>query len=97
MVAVIAALGVLVFRAGTGLAAGFALVTLLGWRVLPPFWRVIQDARPEASRRAVKAGVLSLVLLDATFGSVYAGPFYALVILAVAGGAWVCARAFAVT
>ena len=51
----------------------------------------------EISRRAVKTGVLSLVLLDATVGSVYAGPLYALIILAVAGAAWVCARAFAVT
>jgi 4-hydroxybenzoate polyprenyltransferase len=97
MTAVLAALMVLSWQAGPWLIWGIALTALLGWRVLPAFWRAAGDARPESIRHAVKTGVLSLVLLDATLGSVYAGPFYALLILAVAGIAWACARAFAVT
>jgi hypothetical protein len=75
-----------------------ALLTLtLGWRVLPPFWAVYQQPDPGRIRRAVRAGVLSLVLLDAVIGATYAGPLYSLLILATALVAGFLARAFAVT
>jgi 4-hydroxybenzoate polyprenyltransferase len=98
MVAVLGALAAISLRAGSPLQwVGLALTTLLGTRVLPAFWKTARDGSPAISRRAVRTGVLSLVLVDATLGSVYAGPFYALLILAVAALAWACARAFAVT
>jgi len=37
------------------------LVAALAYRVLPPYWRVVKDPQPAVIRRAVKAGVLSLV------------------------------------
>jgi 4-hydroxybenzoate polyprenyltransferase len=77
--------------------AGLVLTALLGVRLLPPFvdvWR-----RPDAStiRAAVRAGVLSLVLLDAVLGAVYAGALYSAAILATALTAGWLARRFAVT
>ncbi len=82
---------------GTGGAAGVVLTALLGWRLLPAYARVWREPRPETIRHAVKTGVLSLVLLDAVLGAVYAGPVYGVVILAVAFVAGSLARRFAVT
>ena len=94
---VVAALFVMSFRTphSVALALGFAL--LLGWRVLPPLWRARQSGAPQDIRSAVRAGVLSLVLLDAAIGAVYAGAPYGLLILALAPIAWLLARPFAVT
>lgn len=77
--------------------AGLVLTAALAWRVLPPFWRVWQRPDPAAIRRAVRTGVLSLVLLDAVVGAVYAGPVYSIAILAIALSAGWLARRFAVT
>lgn len=73
------------------------VLALLGWRVVPPFlaaWRVPQ---PRWIRPAVKRGVLSLVLVNAVIGTVYAGPVYGAAILATALVANWLARIFAVT
>ncbi len=95
--AVVAALVVMSLRTGHNAAAGVAMALLLGWRVLPPFWRARQRCDPRNTRTAVRAGILSLVLLDAAIGAVYAGAPYGLLILALAPLAWLLARPFAVT
>ena len=77
--------------------AGLALVALLAWRVWPPFWRVWRAPAAGTIRTAVKAGVLSLVLVDAAIGAAYAGGPYAAAILATAVAAGILARLFAVT
>ncbi len=77
--------------------AGIVLVTALAYRVLPPFWRVLKDPRPAVIRRAVKAGVLSLVLVDAVISASYAGPLYAAAVLVTGLVAGVLARLFSVT
>jgi len=69
----------------------------LAWRVLPPFWRAARDSRPEAARGAVRAGVLSLVLVDAVIAGVYADMIYCLGVLATAVVAGWLGRRFAVT
>jgi 4-hydroxybenzoate polyprenyltransferase len=69
----------------------------LAWRVLPPFWEARRHPRPRAIRRAVRTGVLSLVLLDAVLAAAYAGMIYALAVLATALLAGWLARRFAVT
>ena len=77
LISLIGVVGVLAaIAAGSGARAvpALALTIVLGWRVLRPFWIVYQDPRPLAIRRAVKAGVLSLVLVDAVISTVYAGP-----------------------
>ena len=76
---------------------GLVLTLLFAGRVLPAFYRALRNADAQTIRNAVRTGVLSLVLLDAAIGGVYAGAPYGLLILALAPVAWLLARAFAVT
>jgi 4-hydroxybenzoate polyprenyltransferase len=91
------ALAIVSLRVGGGSLAGLALVGLLGWRVLPAFWKA--SAHPESGsiRRAVQAGVLSLVLVNAALAAAYAGVMYSLVVLAAGVLAVALARRFLVT
>jgi 4-hydroxybenzoate polyprenyltransferase len=73
------------------------LTAVLGSRVLPPFWAAYRQPDPMRIRRAIRAGVLSLVLLDAVIGAAYAGALYSLLILATGILAAALARVFAVT
>jgi 4-hydroxybenzoate polyprenyltransferase len=83
--------------AGPLSAAGLLLTLVLAARVLPPYVRVWQQPGPPTIRAAVRAGVLSLVLLDAVIGAVYAGPVYSVAILVTGLAARWLARRFAVT
>ena len=94
---VVATVLVLSLRSAHSVAAAVTLTLLLAWRVLPPFWRARERCDPRNIRLAVRAGVLSLVLLDAAIGAVYAGAPYGMLILALAPVAWLLARPFAVT
>jgi 4-hydroxybenzoate polyprenyltransferase len=78
-------------------AAGLLLTALLAVRLLPPYVQVWQSPTPDAIRRAVRTGVLSLVLLDAALGGIYAGMLYSVGILVTALTAGWLARRFAVT
>lgn len=82
---------------GSGRILALVLTALLGYRVLPRFWQVYKDPGPLVIRRAVKAGVLSLVLVDAAISAAYAGPLYGAAVLATALVAGSLARLFAVT
>ena len=95
---VLAALTVIGLDAGgRGEISALVLTALLGYRVLPPFWRVHTDPRPLVIRRAVKTGVLSLVLVDAAISAAYGGPLYTVAVLATALVAGSLARLFSVT
>jgi 4-hydroxybenzoate polyprenyltransferase len=94
---VMAALLVLAIRTPSGRVAAVVLTGALGLRVLPPFWRVVKDPRPMVIRQAVRAGVLSLVLVDAAISATYAGPVYAAAVLATGLVATSLARLFSVT
>ncbi len=94
---VIFALTGLAVAAGPGWLAPLAVVLLLSWRVLPPFWRVYREPQPLRIRQAIRAGVLSLVLVDAAIGAAFAGPLYAAMILATGVAAAGLARLFSVT
>jgi 4-hydroxybenzoate polyprenyltransferase len=84
-------------RSAHGWPAPVAIAAILAWRVLPAFWVAWREGRPETVRRAVRTGVLSLVLVDSAIGTAYAGMIYGLVILTVAFVAGRLARLFAVT
>ncbi len=94
---VVAALAVLALGAGERAVVALMLTAVLAWRVLPPFWTVYRISRPAEIRRAVRAGVLSLVILDAAIGAAYAGPLYSAAILATGVLAGMLARLFSVT
>ncbi len=94
---VVAALVVIALRSSGWPVPALVLAAALLWRVGPPFAAVYVDPRPPRIRRAVKAGVLSLVLLDAALSAAFAGPAYAAIVLATALVAGSLARLFAVT
>jgi 4-hydroxybenzoate polyprenyltransferase len=94
---VIAALAVIALRSGVWPIPALVLTAALAWRVGPPFAAVYTDPRAATIRRAVKAGVLSLVLLDAALSAAYAGPVYGAIVLATAIAAGALARLFSVT
>ncbi len=82
---------------GYGSLAGVVLTALLAWRVVPAFLASYRSPGPGTIRHAIKTGVLSLAILDAAIGAIYAGAPYSLVILATAFAAGMLARMFAVT
>ena len=93
---VIAALVVLQARSAATLWA-IALSGLLAWRVLPPFSDAARRPDAQTIRRAVRAGILSLVLLDAAIAGAFGGQWFALADLALAPVAYGLSRLFAVT
>jgi len=94
---ILAGLTAIAMNSTTGRLSALVLVAALAYRVLPPYWQVRKDPQPPVIRRAVKAGVLSLVLVDSVLGAAYAGPIYAAIILATGLVAGSLARLFSVT
>lgn len=96
----IAAIGGPQTGGGPGLGhRGWALllVAWLGVRVLPAFGLAARTTTAADIRRAVRTGVLSLVLVDAVIAASYAGIMNSLAVLATGLLAWGLARLFAVT
>jgi len=80
-----------------GFPRALPFVLLLAWRVLPAFFKASRDPTPASIRRAVVAGILSLIMLDAALAAGYAGFLYGLATLALSLVAARVARLFAVT
>jgi 4-hydroxybenzoate polyprenyltransferase len=77
--------------------AALPFIVLLGWRVMPCFWRAVSHPEPGVIRRAVMAGVLSLIVLDSALAAGYAGMMFGMAILALSLLAGGIARLFSVT
>jgi len=77
--------------------AGAVLTAALAIRVLPAFWRAYRRPEPMTVRRAVKTGILSLILFDAALAATYAGPAYGLAVVVLMLPAQLLAGLFAVT
>jgi 4-hydroxybenzoate polyprenyltransferase len=67
------------------------------FRISGPFWRAFRSLSPEAIRHAIKTGVLSLILLNASLSAVFAGPWYAAGVLLLYLPTMLLAKLFAVT
>ncbi|MGH8636813.1 MAG: UbiA-like protein EboC [Burkholderiales bacterium] len=91
------ALVAVALRSGSNALPAVVLAAALGVRVIPAFWFARRTPTPALIRTAVRRGVLSLVILDATLGAAYAGPIYGAIVLAVGLLAGALARMFAVT
>ncbi|WP_442936877.1 UbiA-like protein EboC [Nostoc sp.] len=76
-------------------ALPFAL--LLAIRVLPNFIKAAREPIAENIRNAVKIGVLSLIVLDASIASGFAGLYYGLLVLILLPISMKLAQLFAVT
>ncbi|WP_242045614.1 MULTISPECIES: UbiA-like protein EboC [unclassified Calothrix] len=70
---------------------------LLAVRVLPNFIQAAREPVPEKIRNAVKVGVLSLIILDATMAAGFAGLPYGLLVLILLPISLSFAKIFAVT
>lgn len=82
-----------------GMSAAFALpfFALLLYRIGKPFWRAFRALSAPEIRSAVKAGVLSLIMLNACLAAAFAGPWYAIAVLLLYVPAFLLAKLFAVT
>lgn len=62
-----------------------------------PFRQALRTGMPADLKQAVRAGVLSLILMDAAIGAGFAGPLYGLMILCLLPASLIFAKTFAVT
>jgi 4-hydroxybenzoate polyprenyltransferase len=76
---------------------GLPFFALLLYRVSPAFWRAIRTLRAQDVRVAVKAGVLSLIILNAAIAASFGGPVYGASLLLLYVPAAFLATWFAVT
>ncbi|WP_442946825.1 UbiA-like protein EboC [Nostoc sp. WHI] len=77
--------------------AALPFAVLLAIRVLPNFIKAAREPIAENIRTAVKVGVLSLIVLDATVASGFAGLYYGLLVLILLPISMKLAQIFAVT
>lgn len=77
--------------------AALPFVVLFAGRVVLPFVKAISEPTPEQIRTAVKAGVLSLIVLDATLAAGFASWPYGLLVLSLLPISMALAKTFAVT
>jgi len=95
----IAALGTLYIGCSSAVALGSValMLALLAWRVGPAFYNACVQPGAAQIRGAVKAGVISLVFLDASVAAAYQGLWYALGLVALVLVVSRLARLFPVT
>lgn len=70
---------------------------LFVYLIFPPLIRALRDPKPQHIGQAVKAGVISLIVLDALLAVSFAGWVYALLILMLLPLSFLLARVFSVT
>lgn len=68
-----------------------------GYFIFPPLLRALASLQPQDVRQAVKAGVMALILLDATLAAGFAGWRYGVLVLLLFPVSRLLARVFAVT
>jgi 4-hydroxybenzoate polyprenyltransferase len=72
-------------------------LALFAYLIFPPLLRAFRDRQPRNIGLAVKAGVISLIVMDAAIGASFAGWAYGLLVLALLPISRYLARIFAVT
>lgn len=77
--------------------SAFPFWILLAIRVFPAWYKATINPQPDIIRHAVKIGVISLILLDATFGAGFTDLFSGLLILSLLPLSFALARLFSVT
>lgn len=77
--------------------AALPFIAVFAGRVLLPFIQAVRQLSPEKIRTAVKAGVLSLIVLDAAVAAGFAGLPYGLLVLSLLPISMALAQLFAVT
>jgi 4-hydroxybenzoate polyprenyltransferase len=70
---------------------------LFAWQVIPRFIKAAREPNPEHIRTAVKVGVLSLIILDATIAAGFSSWYYGLLVVSFLPVSITVAKLFAVT
>ncbi len=76
---------------------GIPFLLLLLYLVIPPLLRAYQTLKPEHIQKAVKTGVLSLIVLDASIAAITAGWIIGSIVLLLLPLSVILAKRFAVT
>ncbi|MEM9673555.1 MAG: UbiA-like protein EboC [Bacteroidota bacterium] len=93
---VILALATLAIREQSGWVA-FVFLALFASQIYPPLIKAIRHTQPQLIGKAVKAGVISLIILNAVFASIFASGLFGLLVLLLLPLSIGLARYFAVT
>jgi 4-hydroxybenzoate polyprenyltransferase len=72
-------------------------IALFAYMIFPPLINAIQKQEPKLIGKAVKAAVISLIILNASLSAAFAGWFYGLLVLILLPISLWLARKFAVT
>lgn len=80
-------------------AVGTALlfIILFAGMVIPPFWKAAFQPEPDLIKKAIKRGVLSLILLNAAIAAGFGGFLLAVIVVLLLPLSLLLARLFAVT
>ncbi len=73
------------------------LIILFGYLILPPLWKAMQQQQPALIGKAVKAGVIALIVMNATLAAAFAGIWIGLAVLPLLPLSIWFAKKFAVT
>ncbi|MEM9829831.1 MAG: UbiA-like protein EboC [Bacteroidota bacterium] len=93
---VILVLAALAIREQSGWVA-FVFLALFASQIYPPLFKAIRHAQPQFIGKAVKAGVISLIILNAVFASIFTSALFGLLVLLLLPLSIGLARFFAVT
>lgn len=94
---IIAAIITLAFTYGDKPFEVIPFVLLFAYMIFPPLTKAIQKQEPKLIGKAVKAAVISLIILNASLSAAFAGWFYGLLVLILLPISLWLARKFAVT
>ena len=82
---------------GMGAWQVIPLIVLFGYMILPPLWKAMQRQEPALIGKAVKAGVIALIVMNAALAAAFAGIWIGLAILPLLPLSLWLAKKFAVT
>lgn len=94
---VIAGLLLLGFLRGYSIILAIPFILLFGAMVLPPFGKAALQPKPQLIKKAIKRGVLSLILMNAAIAAGFGGFFTGLLVLLLLPLSVLLAKLFAVT
>lgn len=72
-------------------------ILLFGYMIFPPLFKALQSLQPQTIGKAVKAGIIALIVMDATIAAGFAGLIYGLMVLLLLPVSIFLGKRFAVT
>lgn len=94
---IILSLAVLGILEGRGIVQVFPFLALFAYMIFPPLVKAIREQVPQLIGKAVKAGVISLIILNASLAAAFAGWQFGVIVLFLLPISIYLAKKFAVT